>query len=82
MSRMGDTLGGLGDMFFGRREEPKIPEAKTPAAPAPARRDDTGAQIVVGSSAAKDQRVSGGSGGSSSAGKDVLGNLGRGGLSI
>lgn len=61
---------------------PNIPSTNilTPAAPAPIRREDTGASVVLGSPT-KDQRVSGGKSG---IGKkvDVLGGLGLGGLRI
>jgi len=61
-----------------------IPPAEIPAVPAPTRREDTGAKIVVGKDASKNKRVSGrksGTGSTSSRG-DALGSLGRGGLSI
>lgn len=38
---------------------PKMPKAEVPAAPAPTRRTDTGASVVIGSDAVKNQRVSG-----------------------
>ena len=63
---------------------PPLPKVEIPATPAPNRREDTGAKIVVGADAAKNKRVSGrssGTGGTRSSG-DVLGGLGRGGLSI
>ena len=81
-------MGGVGelisDTLFGRPEQPDIPEAKAPAPPAPSRREDTGAKIVVGADAVKDARVSGrkSSKSSTKSGGDVLGNLGSGGLSI
>lgn len=74
--------------FFGFKQPKQpaveIPKVETPAVPAPSRREDTGANIVVGSDAAKDKRVSGrGSGsGTSSSGGSALGNLGRSGISI
>ena len=61
-----------------------IPKPAVPAAPAPTTRTDTGAIISIGTTVAnKDQRVSGGGRRTSgrSAG-DILGGLGRGGLSI
>lgn len=62
---------------------PKIPEPVVPAAPAPMSRTDTGANIVVGADKGKDSRVSGGKGSSKTKTTgDVLGNLGRSGLSI
>jgi hypothetical protein len=78
------AIGNIADMLFGRPEQPDIPEPEIPAAPAPNRREDTGAKVVVGSDASKDKRVSGRSSGSgsSTSGGDVLGNLGKGGLSI
>lgn len=85
-----NTILGLGGP-----EQPKMPDIPAaklpdaaapaptpliPAAPAPIRREDTGASVVLGSPT-KDQRVSGGK---SSIGKkvDVLGGLGLGGLRI
>jgi len=60
---------------------PPMPKAEIPAAPAPVRRTDTGASIVVGASDVKNQRVSG-SRTAGSAGSTLSG-LGRGaGLSI
>lgn len=84
---MGGVVETVSSLLFGKDEQPaiEIPEAKIPAVPAPNRREDTGANIVVGADAAKNQRVSGrksGSGGSGTSGGDVLGGLGRGGLSI
>lgn len=82
---MGGVVETVSDLLFGKEPPaPEIPEAKEPAVPAPNRREDTGAKIVVGSDAAKDARVSGRSSGSgaSRSGGDVLGGLGRGGLSI
>jgi hypothetical protein len=59
---------------------PPLPKVQIPATPAPSRRVDTGATIVVGSDAGKNKRVSGrGSGSSSRGGGDILGGLGRGG---
>lgn len=81
---MGGVVSKVTDVLFGRPEQPDIPEAEVPAAPAPSRREDTGAKITIGADASKNKRVSGrgaGSGGSVSSG-DVLGGLGRGGISI
>ena len=66
------------------QKAPDLPEAKIPAVPAPSRRTDTGANVVVGADAAKNKRVSGrkSSSGTSSSGGDILGGLGGGGLSI
>lgn len=82
---MGKIVSSVGEMLMGKTPaQPDIPTPEIPAAPAPSRRDDTGASVVIGSDAAnKNARVSGkksttGSGGSG----DVLGGLGRGGLSI
>ena len=58
---------------------PALPAVKTPAVPAPSRRVDTGATIVVGSDASKNKRVSGRSSGSSGSSGDILGGLGKGG---
>jgi len=73
-------MGGL----FGSEPADAMLEPEIPAAPAPDRREDTGATIVVGSDASKNQRTSGGGSKStgSSKGGDVLGNLGAGGLNI
>jgi len=54
-----------------------IPTPEVPAAPAPTRREDTGASIIVGSDAVKNQRVSGTRRNSSRSG-DTIGGLGRG----
>lgn len=56
---------------------PVIPTPEVPAPPAPTRREDTGAQVIVGSDAVKNQRVSGVRRSGSRAG-DVIGGLGRG----
>lgn len=81
---MGGVADAVSGLLFGRPKQPNIPEAEAPATPAPSRREDTGAKIVVGSDAVKDNRVSGrkSKSGSSSSGGDVLGGLGRGGLNI
>lgn len=81
---MGGVVEKVSEVLFGKAPEVDIPEPKIPAAPAPSRREDTGANIVVGADAAKNKRVSGRKSGSSSSssGGDVLGGLGRGGLSI
>jgi hypothetical protein len=83
---MGGVVKAISGFLFGA-DEPKaveIPEPTIPAVPAPNRREDTGANIVVGSDAGKNKRVSGrkSGSGSGSSGGDVLGGLGRGGLSI
>jgi hypothetical protein len=80
---MGSLAETVSDVLFGRPEQPDIPEAEIPAAPAPSTREDTGANIIVGSDKSKDRRVSGGVNSSSSqSGADVLSGLGKGGLSI
>lgn len=79
---MSDAVNSITSLVFGKPATPDIPEAQIPAAPAPTRREDTGANIVLGADAAKDQRVSGGKSGGSSSTRDVLGSLGRGGLNI
>lgn len=66
---------------------PKIPAPKVPEPPAPpasAARTDTGANVAIGTSSdIKNQRVSGRSSGRSGFRTgDILGGLGRGGLSI
>lgn len=75
---MGGIVESVSGILFGQKA-PKIPEAKVPAVPAPSRRQDTGAQIVLGADATKDARVSGNKNKVSS---DVLGSIGRGGLQI
>lgn len=66
--------------LFSRPEQPDIPEPVIPAAPAPNRKEDTGAKVVVGADASKDRRASGGGrGGRPTTGGDVLGGLGAGG---
>lgn len=79
---MSKAVESVTSALFGRPEQPDIPEATVPAAPAPSRREDTGANIVVG--ADKSSRVSGrGGGGSRAKVTDVIGGLGKGGgLSI
>lgn len=63
---------------------PELPSPTVPAPPAPTANVDTGANISIGTSAdIKNQRISGRSSkGSSSRVADILGGLGRGGLSI
>lgn len=69
--------------LLGKSKAPAIPEAKVPAAPAPTTKQDAGATVIIGTDK-KDKRNSGAK--SSAASKpqsdNVLGNLGRGGLSI
>lgn len=63
--------------------EVHIPTAEAPAAPAPVRRQDTGANITVGADSVQNQRVSGGGTKRRSTTTDFLGGLGAGsGLSI
>jgi len=83
MSKFKAVLGGVANMLgLGAPKMPAIPAAKVPAPPAPTRRTDTGASIIVGSDDVKNQRVSGTRKTTSRAG-DVLGGLGRGsGISI
>lgn len=61
---------------------PAIPAPQVPAAPAPTRRTDTGANIVVGAEDVKNTRVSGTRKSATSSSGNVLGGLGRSGLSI
>lgn len=69
--------------LLGGPKQPDIPEPKIPAAPAPSRREDTGAKVSIGSDNAKNARVSGGGrGNSSKSSGDVLGGLGGGGLNL
>jgi hypothetical protein len=80
---MGGIVETISDTLFGRPEQPDIPEPEIPAAPAPSTREDSGANVIVGSDNSKDRRVSGGVNSSSpSSSKDVLSGLGKGGLSI
>jgi hypothetical protein len=82
---MGGIAESISSFLLGPKDSgaPDIPEPAIPAAPAPKKREDSGAEIVVGADAVKDQRASGkGSSSSSSSGGDVLGGLGKGGLSI
>lgn len=80
---MGEVATGVTNALFGRAEQPDLPEATIPAAPAPSRREDTGAKVVVGTDAVKDARSSGrASGGGTTKTRDVIGGLGAGGLSI
>lgn len=70
MSFIGDLLGG---------GAVKIPEAQIPAAPAPTRREDAGAEVTLGTTLGS-QRLSGkttaAASAPSSASYDVLGGLG------
>lgn len=80
-------MGGLVEAVTGllgfNKPKINIPEPKVPAVPAPNRRTDTGAQVVVGSDAGQDTRVTGRKAGSgTSSVTDVLGGLGKSGLSI
>lgn len=62
---------------------PKMPQAVVPAAAASGAREDTGAQVKLGVNDVKDSRVSGvRKNTTSSSSVDVLGGLGRGGLSV
>jgi len=86
---MSDMIGGLFEtvgsiLGFGKKPEmPSIPAAKIPAAPASAIKQDTGAQVVLGTADTKNQRVSGRTRKSATGGSgDVLGGLGRSGLNI
>lgn len=80
---MTEAIGGVAKALFGGGE-PDIPEAEVPAAPAPNKKEDTGAKVIVGADAVKDKRASGGGTTSSTTTSgDVLGGLGKGGgLSI
>lgn len=85
MSKFKSVLGGvLGMLGLGSQPKINIPEAVIPAQPAPVVRQDTGANVVIGSDAVANQRVSGmiATGKKSSTGVDPLGGLGRSGLSI
>lgn len=81
----GGILSPITDLLFGRPEQPKMPEIPAPAAPAPSRKQGTGAVVKTGADAANDirnQRVSGRAGGSSSRGVRSLGTLGRSSLGL
>lgn len=81
---MGSVGDAIGDVLFGRPEQPDIPEPTVPAAPAPSRREDTGAIVAVGSDA-RNKRVSGGRRGGSNGQRtsgNILGDLGRSGISL
>lgn len=85
MSKVVDTVSSVLGLKQPKAPAIDIPEAKPPAVAAPSRRQDTGANVVVGSDAAKDKRVSGSrkrGSGSSTSGGDVLGGLGQSGLNI
>lgn len=72
-------------MSKGKSKQYDLPTAQVPAAPAPTRRTDTGANVAVGTNAVKNQRVSGGgrATASSSSSVDILSGLGSSsGLSI
>lgn len=80
----GGILSPITDLLFGRPEQPempKIPDPVVPAAPAPSRKQDTGAVVKTGADAAadvKNRRVSGSSSGSGrSSAANSLGTLGR-----
>ena len=83
---MTEVVTQVSDLLFGKPKIPALPAPEVPATPAPNRREDTGANIVIGSDNAKNKRASGGGSGRSSASpirqRDVLGGLGRGGLNI
>ena len=80
MSSGGGILGGvLNILGLGAPKAPNIPAPAIPAPPAPTTRTDTGASIVVGSDAVKNQRVSGGTTTKrATSASDFLGGLGRG----
>lgn len=83
---IGLAIGAAGTAYSMSQGAPKmnIPKAEVPAVAAPGNRTDTGASVSVGTSAEdiKNQRVSGGTRKSTSSSGDVLGGLGRSGLSI
>lgn len=78
----GGAIGSTASSMLGldRQKVPGLPTPGARAAPAPTRREDTGANVRLGT-LTKNQRVSGRSRGSRG-GTDVLGRLGLGGLSI
>ena len=88
LTGIGLAIGAAGtayQMSQGAPKTPAIPKAEVPAVAAPGYRTDTGASVSIGTGAEdiKNQRVSGRSRkSSSSSGGDVLGGLGRSGLSI
>lgn len=77
---LGSAIGGIFDTILGVQKAPPAPVAEVPAAPAPERRTDTGAQVRIGD-AGDDIRNRRTSGASSSA-KSPLGGLGKSGLNI
>lgn len=78
--KLGSAFGGVLDTILGVQDAPAAPVAEVPAAPAPERRQDTGAQVRIGD-AGDDYRNRRTSGASSTA-KSPLGGLGRSGLNI
>lgn len=84
MSKIGSIIGSVGSLLgMGAPKVPAPPKAEVPAAPAPMTRTSTGAAVVVGSDAVKNQRVSGSRKGSTVRNKDPIGGLGASsGLSI
>lgn len=84
IKNVGQSLGLIPTHKQLEAQIPKIPDPVIPAPPAATVRNDTGAQVVVGTSAAtKDQRVSGrGSRSGNGSAGNPLGGLGRGGLSL
>lgn len=87
IKNVGQSLGLIPTNKQLEAAKPVIPPVEFPNPPAPvasAARTTAGAEVVVGSSAAtKDGRVSGRRAGSArGSGGNVLGGLGRGGLSI
>lgn len=80
---LGAVVGIAETLIGGKKKVQGPPPAQIPAAPAPARRDDTGAQIRIGADAAGDERVSGRGKGRKRTSGSVLGGLSRGsGLSL
>ena len=78
----GLTAGATASSILGldRGKKPRMPKAQMPAAAAPTRREDTGANVRLGT-LTKSQRVSGRTRGARG-GTDVVGRLGLSGLSI
>jgi hypothetical protein len=80
----GGLLGTLSGLLFGKPKAPEMPKIEAPAPPAPSRKTDTGAIVRIGDTSTATDRLSGNATGTGVQRRtgSVLGNLGRGGLSI
>lgn len=77
VSKILDPLG-----LFEKPAAVEMPAAEIPAAPAPTRKQDTGAIVKLGDVSLDNRLGGGGTGTSNRRAGSSLGNLGRGGLSI